>query len=713
MALLGKIRNNPWLLIVVIALGLGGFLLMDMMNAGGPGGGLSQLVVGKVNGEKVRRDDFEREFGLRYNGSSLPSYQNRNSLWNWYVEKQLLEDEAAALGLGVSGDEITELEYGQNVSPIIRSNFSNPQAPGQVDRQQLDYLKNLIETDGVQEAIDQGQLSDQFPAFWRMQRRMIVKDRLQSKLQSLVQKAMYTPTWMAEMGYNEQNQRVDFLYVQIPYDQVAAEAPSDSDLSSYLSANAGKYTRKQEQRTMDYVAFDVIPTAKDSSDLRNKLVKLRTDYLATEESDSTFVLKNNGIISPAYSTADDLSTGIADTVMSMPVGSVYGPYSESGEFRLVKVIERKEMADSATSRHILLLAQSVNQFGELNERADSIINVLRTGATSFDSLAVALSDDTNNARTGGKLEGVVPNAVPSPEYNELLFAGGQLGTYYKIRTPFGIYVMEILSRTASTTPRVQVAYLREAIVPSKATQNELYQRASRFIVENRSLEAMRAAADQDPSLRVVSTPAFDQTAFTIGDLGFSNDTKNAVCWAFSADVGDVSADVYSFRDNQRYFDNKYVVVGLSNVFAAGKPTVDQVRNEITAEVANAKKTDIVASTLDGANLSTIAGKYGVQVDTIRGATFERASMPGLGNEPMVVATAVGLEQGQTSGAIQGNGGVYVVYVINKPTVGAATNLPQVRQRMSNTARGQVASTFMSLFRDQADVNDNRSTYECN
>ena len=51
--------------------------------------------------------------------------------------------------------------------------------------------------------------------------------------------------------------------------------------------------------------------------------------------------------------------------------------------------------------------------------------------------------------------------------------------------------------------------------------------------------------------------------------------------------------------------------------------------------------------------------------------------------------------------------------MRKATVGQATNLPQVRQRMSRTAQGHVASSFMALLRDNSEVEDNRATYECN
>ncbi|MEL6969428.1 MAG: peptidylprolyl isomerase [Bacteroidota bacterium] len=715
MALIGKIRNNSWILIIAIALGLGGFLIMDMVSAGqGPGGGLSQLVVGKVNGEKVRRQEFEKVFGLRFNGSAAPTYQNRNTLWDWYIENQLLQDEADALGLGVSRDEISELEFGQNPSPIIRRNFPNPQQPGAVNRQQLDYFKGLIENNTLATEIQEGRISPQFPDFWRMQRDMIVKDRIQSKLQGLISKAMYTPTWMAEMGYAEQNQTVDFLYIKIPYAEIANESVtiSDGDLQAYLNANAVQYERKQEERVLDYVVFDVLPTSQDSSDIRDTLSVKIAEFEAAVDGDSTFVLREEGIITPAYSSKEELSTGIADTVMNMPIGKVYGPYSESGEYRLVKVIDRATMADSADTRHILLSAQTPDQFAEANTRADSIINVLNAGTTPFDSLVVAFSQDPGSASNGGVYENVLPNQFV-PEFNRVLFITGSIGPLYKVRTSYGIHIVEILRRSETVSERANVAFLRTPIVPSKDTQDNLFQDASEFIANNRSLDAVRAAAQENPQLRVVSTPAFDNSAYIIGDLGFSNDTKDAVCWAFASDPGDVSPSVYTFSDNQRYYDNKYVVIGLKDVLEPGIPNVDEVRADIEAVVLAEKKTASIATQVQGKALQSLTGQFAAQIDTITNAAFDRPSMPTLGNEPKVIAIAVGLEQGQTSGAIQGESGVFVIQTIRKSAIGQATNLPLIRQRMSRTAQGHVASSFMATLRDGAEVEDNRNTYECN
>ncbi|RMF00322.1 MAG: hypothetical protein D6772_06525, partial [Bacteroidetes bacterium] len=171
MALIGKIRRNPWILIVAIALGLGGFLIMDSVSqAAGPGNGMSQMVVGKVNGEKVRRTEFERVYGLRYGGATNTSpYQNRNGLWSWFVEERLLKAEAEEIGLTVTGQEINELEFGDNLSPIIRGNFSNPQQPGSVNREQLNYFKQVIENNTIDDEVAQGRLGPQFRDFWLMQ----------------------------------------------------------------------------------------------------------------------------------------------------------------------------------------------------------------------------------------------------------------------------------------------------------------------------------------------------------------------------------------------------------------------------------------------------------------------------------------------------------------------------------------------------------------
>ncbi|MEM1215114.1 MAG: peptidylprolyl isomerase, partial [Bacteroidota bacterium] len=558
------------------------------------------------------------------------------------------------------------------------------------------------------------QYGDQFRTFWLMQRDMIRKNRLQTKLQSLVSQAMYTPSWMAEAGYANQSQTTDINFVKITYDQIPNEevTVSDSDLSSYMKANAARYERKEEQRILDYVVFDVIPTSADSAELRTAMADLKTGFATAENGDSTFVLTNDGIISPGYFSAEEagLNGALKDTIMNIPVGSVYGPYVEDGEYRLVKVRAKATMADTADTRHILLRATTPADFATANERADSMMNVLRTGAAEFDSLAIKFSED-GSASQGGKIENVTPNQFV-PEYNDLLFITGDIGTTYKIKTQFGVHVVEILRRSASTTERVQVAFVSEPIVPSQGTITEVFKRASQFAADQGTLADMRTAAQAANDLRVVSTPAFDKNAFSLGSLGFSQETKSAICWAFGASEGEVSPETYSFADTRRYYDNKYVVIGLKDVLPAGMPAVADVRDKLETEVLREKKAANVASRIQGKDLNAIASEFGSSVQAAAGVTFDQANVAGIGQEPKVAAAAAGLAQGQRSDVITGAAGLYIIEATNKPALGQATNIPQLRQNMSSTAETWVSRSFVSLLRSSADVEDNRSTFDC-
>lgn len=715
MALIGEIRRRSWILIVMIALGLGGFLVMDMVNANQGPGGVSQQSIGSINGKEIDQRAYNIKYSIKYNRSAASQYQNRAALWQWYVEDHLISEEAEALGLTLSDAEIRELEFGANPSPIVRNFFPNPQQPGTVDRQTLSAIQPIIESGNYDDLQNIGYDPQSFLNFWKMQRKEIVKERLQSKLSNMVSKGMYTPSWMAEMGFAEQNQFIDFAFVKVPYGDIPNDQISiaDSDLEDYLTANSKRYMRDEELRRIDYVSFDVVATAADSAALRDEISALIPDF-QTAENDSNFVLKNEGQISPFYLSDDELGRSsqiAADTLFGMAPGTVFGPYVENGNYNLVKLLDRQVMADSADTRHILISAPTPDAFAAASVRADSMLNVLRSGAAEFDSLAIKFSQDPGSASNGGLYEGVTPNQFV-PEFNRVLFITGEIGQLYKVRTSYGYHIVEVLSRTSATTERVQVAFISEGIVPSKETQDNAFQRASQFIANNRDLTSMISSADQASDLRAATSPAFDINAFSIPQLGSDNEVRDIVCWAFSADEGDVSPEVFSFSDKVRYYDNKYVVIGLRDVQEPGLPDVADIRDELELEVTKQLKGEAVSGQISSTDLNALATQFSVSVDTASNVSFSQASNPQLGAEPKVVAKAFSMEEGQTSGPIVGEDGVFVIQLIRKPTLGQATNIPQIRQRMNNSARVQVPGSLVRFMAESADVNDNRASFDC-
>lgn len=713
MALIGQIRKNSWLLIAMIGLGLGGFIIMDMTSGQQSAFGGGQTTVGSFEGEKLDWREFYSVEQVLYSGSSTDVFGRRDQLWNYFVEEALVKQEAEELGLGVSKTELTDLEFGPTPSTVIVSRFQNPQIPGQVDRQQLDYIKGLIESRGVQDAIDQGQLNPSFPAFWAHQRKEIAKIRLQEKISAMVSKAMYTPTWMAEMGFTDQNLKVDLAYVKVPFDEIEHTDVTleDSDYAAYLKEHKATYEQKEETRRVDYIVFNVAPSADDTTDLRDKMAEMIPSFVETKE-DSLFALRNNGLYNPSYATkAEVTSKAVADTVFQLPVGTVYGPYEEGGQFKLVKVIERHLVSDSADTRHILLSATTPAEFDAAKVRLDSFKTVLENGAVSFDTLAVKYSQDPGSTATGGKYENVTPNQFV-PEFNKVLFITGEIGQLYPVRTQFGWHLVEVLSRSASKSERVKVAYIGENIIPSKATQDRLYTEVVNLRSQHASLEQIVQAATDNPELEVVTSPSLKKNDFIVGALGTGQESREIIRWAFNeADgVNAVSEKVYVYEDVSQLYNSKYVIVGLKSIQKAGLPSVASIKSDIEALVINQKKAELIKSQMEGKSMADIAAQYGSTVDTLTNISFSQSTLGNVGVEPAVVGTAVALDQDEQSGPIVGNSGVFMVKLTRKPAVATPTGIPQIRQQMSSSAKARVPNALIQAMRKNADVKDNRSRF---
>lgn len=710
MALIGKIRKNSWILVVLIGIGLAGFIVMDMTSSSNLGGGVGNLTLGEVDGVKLDQQRFERAYSLVYANSGGNVYNQRDQLWNYFLEEALVKEEAENLGLSVSNPELASLEFGPNYSPVIMARFQNPQAPGQIDVNQLNQIKQIIDQGDLTNAIQTGQLNPQFPAYWKYQREEIVKSRLQTKLNNMVSKAMYTPTWMAEMGFAEENDPVNFVYVKVPFDEIdnADVALSDEDYNAYLKENENRYTVDEETRVVDYVVFNVTATAADSAKLEKDIQELVPRFVESTN-DSAFVLSNQGLIDPRYVDRQAVSPVVADEVFqNMEVGEVYGPYLDGNSYKAVKLRDRVVMADSADSRHILLSATTPASFDEAEKRIDSLKLVLESGAASFDSLALKFSQDPGSSSNGGKYENTTPNQFV-PEYNQVLFLTGQLNKLYKVKTSYGWHLIEVLERSSTTTERVKVAYLQKAIEPSKDTQNDVFQQASQFIGSNQNIDAVKESAAA-AGLTVESSLPLKANDYQVGSLGATEDARQIVKWAYTASSGKVSPSVYAFQDPIGYYDNKYVVATLGSIQKAGLPSVETIKSEIEQQVINKKKGEQLASALTGKTLGAIAAEYQTQVDTITGAKFSQSFLTGLGNEPKVVATAFNLEQDDTSAPIVGETGVYVIKTTLKPTLSAPNNLPQIRQTMSSQARAQVASRLVPGMVKNANVDDFRARF---
>lgn len=706
MALIGKIRQNFWFVLIVIGLALAAFVIMDVTSGPMGGGGMGDMTMGSVNGTEIKYDEFSRAENALYSGAS-DVLARRGILWDYMVEKAIVDQEANDLGLSVSYEEMMDLQFGNNLSPIIQQNFRDPQTQ-QIDRARLLSFKQSIENGE--------ELSPQFRSFWSEQEKQVVKARLQDKLGALASKAMYTPNWLAQENYVQQNQQCNLSLVKIPYDQIdgAGIELTDTDYKNYINNNKNDFTTDEETRTAHYVVFDVAATPQDSAAIRDDMVRLSNEF-KTVANDSLFAVSNNGAMAFTYFSEDNLpSDSLKSFVPNMTVGQVYGPYKEGPGYTSIKLIDKRTVADSIKARHILKTVENSNpiQLAAANASVDSLIRVLNAGGSGFDSLAFKNSDDPSAKVNMGDL-GYFIQGTMVPPFNQAVFFGDTNKKYHKVVTQFGVHLIQVMDRKyLNENSKYRIAAINKFIEPSKETQDNIYDDIAEMIGENTYLDMLTAAVDAREDLSISVQNGLKTNDIAIGELGSGNTQRDMIQWLFNSgtSANDVSPEVYTFTNPVKYFNEKYVAIALADVQPAGLQSVASVKNDITNLVMNEKKAMNFKSDFSASSLSAAANQFGVSVDTFSNVTLNSAVIPGLGDEPAVIGEAFKIGAGNMSEPIAGNSGVFVIKPIHITEPGDAPNIPSLRSVDQNGTRQQVKFGLLQALKKGAKINDSRSKF---
>lgn len=707
MALIGKIRQNFWFVLIVLGLALAAFVIMDMTSA--TRGNTMNPTIGTINGTKINAQEFSQtESILSQNAAGQDANQRREQLWSYFVDKSIVENEVEGLGIAVPKEELLDLQFGQNLSPIIQQSFYNPNTGG-IDRQQLAQVQNMISTNSAQ-------MSDQFRQFWAVQENQIIASQLQTKLTNIVSKAVYTPSWMAEQEYKLSNTRAQVAYVKVPFDAIdnAEVEVSDADIKSYISENKQLYTNKEETRVLEYITFPVIATAKDSADLFAKMEALTVELRNTSSAEDSLKAINNGGSKPTYYyRQSELPDALTDNIADLEIGATYGPYLDNGIYSSIKLADKKVIPDSVQAR--IIFRQAPSTAPELVASAQTLLDSLKleieSGRQDFDSLAMANSQDGSSA-LGGDLGYLIQGSLPGELDNLLFLDSPRTGRIYDVTTAAGLFLIEITDIIQRTTEdKYRLAYINAPIVPGTDTQNEVLDIVNDFLSENRTLDVLKKNGEE-ANYNVTTSAPLDVNAYAIGTLGADQSSRNMVRWAFdqSTEVGDVAPDFYQYQDPVQYYTNKYVIAGLKKIIPEGIQKVEDLKDELMPLVRNQKKGEMIKSAITSNDLSAVASKYSVTVDTLAAVTMNSSLIPSLGNEPNVVSSIFSVGENNVSGPVVGNSGVYLVKPIAIAAPGEASNIPTLRNSSTVQNRSKVGFSLMDALKKKADIDDGRFGY---
>lgn len=703
MALIGKIRNNMWLVVVLLALALAGFIIMDMTSGGSSNSFGSKTTLGKIDGNKIDYMDFQRAEQALYQGSG-DVYGRRSSLWNFFIEKTIIDKISESNGIGVGSDELNELEFGANLSPVVQSFYTNPQT-GQVDRTQLEEIKK---------AVDEGTVTNpEFAARFNELRKQVIKTQKQTKLNNLVAKSMYTPTWYAETLDKINNESATFEYVKIPFEYVKDTDVklTDEDFSKYIKENETKYTNKEEVRNISFLVYDVVPTAEDSAKIKDQLNLLSTEF-ANTKNDSLFAASNNGFYNKgAYSKKDELQGELKDKVGSLYTGQLYGPYVDAKMYILAKLVDKKVIADSAKASHILrsVAGNDPIQLAAANKHIDSIRAAITSGQTSFKDAAIANSQDPGSGANGGDLGTFVPGAMV-PEFNEAVF-NGKPGNLYKVTTQFGVHLIKVDNLIYKTNEvKYNVAYLVQPLVPSEATQNAIKDKVMATLEKTKSIDELNKLATGDMKIEVAG--GIKKNDHILSNLPSGQTSRDIIRWAFedNTDAGKVSPELYTFADEANYVDSKYLIAALKSIDKPGIATVESVKSNIESLVKNAKKAEIIKSKMKGTDLNAIAGIFSDSLEVAENISFGSASLPDGSFEPVLTGKVFSAKTGTVVGPVAGMSGVFMAKLTAKTPATTEAGAFMQKMMLTQQARSQVNFRLMEALKKNKEIDDNRFTF---
>jgi peptidyl-prolyl cis-trans isomerase D len=706
MSIITRIRNNSWIIIVALTLGMLGFLLQDAFNSKtGLFGGASG--VGVIDGREITSKEFYEKEKQLFEGRQGNTYEQRSSLWDYLIQTTLAENLATRMGLSVGTKELEGLMTDPvSLSPAVQRRFQNPQS-GQVDQQGLSQFVQLYKS-----KTERAKLRPEGVEFIKSLEQDATSTALMQKVMGIVQKSIYTPKWMADM---EQIRTVpfDFKFVPVPYAAIpdAEAAVTDAEMKAYITEHAKLYTRTEETRNVGFALMTVNPSSADSTAIKTEIGTLADGLRAAsgEKADSAFCANNYGNFNGMYFSKKDIPGSLGDTAFKFPVGTVVGPYPEQGFYRVVKIVARQMVTDSVKSRHILIPVKQGESDASAKTRVDSFKTAI-AGGVSFDSLARKFGTDATKEK-GGDL-GYAGYGGMVKEFNDLIFFQAVPHQLYTVKTQFGWHLVEVMDKKGGTE-RAKLAFLNKPIVPSKETENEAFNKAQTFAQKNRTLADLEKNAKTTPGFRFATAKDLKLNDFAAQDLEPSEPSRNIVKWAHSdaASVGAVSADVYAFTDPVNAYVNKYVVAGLQSVSPKGIATLDAVRDEVKTKVRNLKKAEIIKKKIGAtADMNAVAAMFKSEVKEAGQVTMSSPVVPGLGAEPKVIAAAMATEVNKTSKPIVGENGVFLVSPATKPVAGTIQDYTSLRRQLDGEMKQQAGGAFFKALRKNAKIEDNRGTY---
>ena len=689
MAVLQQIREKTILVLFIIGIGMFAFLFTGSDQASVLPSS-DENNVGSIYGEEVSPNEFRDvldQVSQQYPDAT--QNQQNNSAWNRIIQERIIASVSENIGLNVSGKEIHELETGSineiNRHSVFTSFFTNQETQAF----DISLSDNFIS--------DFANQREDYKSYFMQMESGVTKDRYTQKYQSLVEKGMYTTNSEMVNTLNSRIQNATVQYVSVPFSTEAVDV-SEEEIIEYYNNNISDFTNDSETRDIEYVTFTVVPSSEDDINVRNELTELSVRFKDSDNDESfskrhsTDVATSFPYLSPANITDPKFLE-----LISQEVSTVDGPYKlTNGRYRLSKLSEIVERADSVKASHILLTKE--------NFTADSAKTILRDikkqvkAGADFGQLAVQFSEGPS-AIKGGDL-GWFGEGSMVPEFNEVCFSSKK-GNLKIVTTQFGVHLIQI-NDVSKLSSKYKIVFLDKEVVASSETKDAYYTQADNFInsVNKKSADTTFKAFAEINNQLVREDINIDNMKFNVSAL---ENSREIIKWMYNenTNVADVSNSIYTCGNN-------YVVVCLSAIHEQGPKSLEEVRDFVSLLVTKDKQYDLISSKIQDSSLESVATSFGIDVKTVSAVNFANPNVNELGNEFAFVGVVNSTDIASTSSVFKGSNSAFIISVISKSENSITeANDSQKKEINTSNVNGVFYNAVMTLLKENANVVDSR------
>ena len=618
----------------------------------------SKYDVGEIDGKAISYVDFQADvdkftaINEIATGSSVQNEQTqiqiRNAAWQALVDKYLFTKNAKKAGLNVGEEEMIAILSGELDSPVFSQNPVFADENGNFSKEFLLDFVSYLNSD------ETGRLK----IYWDYLQESAKTQQFYSKYMSLfAQSNVKNPLMLVnEIAENNNTFDVEFVMVPYTYPKDTTVVVSDSEIKAYYNAHK-KFYKQQASRDIEYVVFEVVPSAEDITAANEALIKVYDEFKTAANMKSFLLANSDRQLDNHWYKEGELNT-ISTVVNDYAFGknaTVSEVLSDGNTFYAVRVMETANVPEQVYVKFVPAASENV----------DSLLNT------------------------------VEPQWIPqTPGYEDVMTA--KKGSKVTVN---GL-VFQVVD-VKDVAPRKRVAILEKNAVAGKETVNGYYAKANTLATKSAGkYENFQKALAEDG---LYAHPV-NKMLESANRLGAVENTKEVTRWAFDAKVGQVSNII---TVNNNYF----IVAALKGVHKEGYTPVEQVAAQINTLLYNQKAgenkaAEVVEKIAGLEDMAAIAEVLGKTVSTKEDVAFSSLTSTGLDNKFIGAASVA--EEGKVCGPVVGNVGVYVYKVTGRDN-GAFFTEDDAKARDAQMTQ-YTTQMVVPVMADDADVKDNRARF---